>query len=111
MIGTGKIGRFFAEICKGFGMRVLAYDKFPNPESGLTYVELPELLRQAENDKLNLARYAYLLARLQPKRSSGSYALYNEFSKQMYAWACSGTDRLQLVTAIYLYVYMNRKAD
>ena len=29
----------------------------------------------------------------------------------MYAWACSGTDRLQLITAIYLYVYMNRKAD
>ena len=69
------------------------------------------MMLQAENDKLNLARYAYLLARLQPKRSSGSYALYNEFSKQMYAWACSGTDRLQLVTAIYLYVYMNRKAD
>lgn len=29
-------------------MRVLAYDKFPNPESGLDYVELPELLRQAD---------------------------------------------------------------
>ena len=81
-------------------------------ERGMAFLyRMTELLRQAENDKLNLARYAYLLARLQPKRSSGSYALYNEFSKQMYAWACSGTDRLQLVTAIYLYVYMNRKAD
>lgn len=48
VVGTGKIGRIFAEICKGFGMRVLAYDKFPNPESGLDYVELPELLRQAD---------------------------------------------------------------
>ena len=48
VIGTGKIGRIFAGICKGFGMRVLAYDKFPNPESGLDYVELPELLRQAD---------------------------------------------------------------
>ena len=81
-------------------------------ERGMAFLyRMTELLRQAENDKLNLARYAYLLARLQPKRSSGSYALYNEFPKQMYAWACSGTDRLQLVTAIYLYVYMNRKAD
>ena len=81
-------------------------------ERGMAFLyRMTELLRQAENDKLNLARYAYLLARLQPKRSSGSYALYNEFSKQMYAWDCSGTDRLQLVTAIYLYVYMNRKAD
>ena len=41
VIGTGKIGKIF-------GMRVLAYDKFPNPESGLDYVELPELLRQAD---------------------------------------------------------------
>ena len=48
VIGTGKIGRIFAGICKGFGMRVLAYDKFPDPESGLDYVELPELLRQAD---------------------------------------------------------------
>lgn len=48
VIGTGRIGRIFAQICVGFGMRVLAYDKFPNPDSGLNYVELPELLRQAD---------------------------------------------------------------
>ena len=48
VVGTGKIGRIFADICKGFGMRVLAYDKFPNPDSGLTYLELPELLAQAD---------------------------------------------------------------
>ena len=48
VVGTGKIGRIFADICRGFGMRVLAYDKFPNPNSGLTYVELPELLEQAD---------------------------------------------------------------
>ena len=48
VIGTGKIGRIFADICKGFGMRVLAYDKFPNPTSGLDYVELSELFEQAD---------------------------------------------------------------
>ena len=48
VVGMGKIGRIFAQICTGFGMRVLAYDKFPNPDSGLDYVELPELLRQAD---------------------------------------------------------------
>ena len=48
VVGTGKIGRIFTDICKGFGMRVLAYDKFPNPDSGLTYAELPELLEQAD---------------------------------------------------------------
>lgn len=30
VIGTGKIGRVFIDICRGFGMNVLAYDKFPD---------------------------------------------------------------------------------
>ena len=29
-------------------MHILAYDKYPAPDSGLTYAELPELLRQAD---------------------------------------------------------------
>ena len=29
VIGTGRIGRVFIDICLGFGMKVLAYDKFP----------------------------------------------------------------------------------
>ncbi len=44
VVGTGKIGRIFADICKGFGMKVLAYDAFPNPETGLEYVTLDQLL-------------------------------------------------------------------
>ena len=48
VIGTGKIGRVFADICRGFGMEVLAYDKFPAPDSGLTYVELDELFEKAD---------------------------------------------------------------
>ena len=48
IIGTGKIGRVFADICKGFGMKILAYDKYPNPDSGLTYVDLPELFEQSD---------------------------------------------------------------
>ena len=48
IVGTGKIGRVFADICKGFGMKILAYDKFPNPDAGLEYVDLPELFAQAD---------------------------------------------------------------
>lgn len=48
VVGTGKIGRVFAQICKGFGMHVLAYDKFPAPDSGLEYVRLPQLLERAD---------------------------------------------------------------
>ena len=48
VIGTGKIGRIFCDICKGFGMNVLAYDAFPNPSSGLEYVPLERLLAEAD---------------------------------------------------------------
>ena len=56
VVGTGRIGRVFIDICRGFGMRVLAYDKYPAPDldSGDTirYVELDELL--ADSDILSL---------------------------------------------------------
>ena len=48
IIGTGKIGRVFADICKGFGMNILAYDKFPAENSGLHYVDLPELFEKSD---------------------------------------------------------------
>jgi len=48
IIGTGKIGRVFADICRGFGMKVLAYDIYPNPEAGLDYVSLEELFRESD---------------------------------------------------------------
>ena len=52
VIGTGKIGRIFCDICKGFGMRVIAYDAFPNASSGLEYVSMDQLL--AESDIISL---------------------------------------------------------
>ena len=48
VIGTGKIGKIFAQICEGFGMEVLAYDLFPDTSSGLHYVELDELLSKSD---------------------------------------------------------------
>lgn len=48
IIGTGKIGRVFADICKGFGMNILAYDKFPAADSGLHYVALSELFKKSD---------------------------------------------------------------
>ena len=47
VIGTGRIGRAFIDICLGFGMKVLAYDKFPNPDlesdTRVRYATLDEL--------------------------------------------------------------------
>ena len=52
VIGTGRIGRVFIDICRGFGMKVLAYDKFPAPglDNGDTirYVTLDELFTQSD---------------------------------------------------------------
>lgn len=53
IIGTGKIGQAMARICKGFGMRVIAYDMYPNKNLDfLEYVSLDELL--ATSDLISL---------------------------------------------------------
>ena len=48
VIGTGKIGRAFIDICRGFGMKVLAYDKFPSLDVAADYVALEELFRRSD---------------------------------------------------------------
>ena len=58
---------------------------------------------------LRTARYAYLLARLSPKKSAPDYPLYEQFSHSMMDWALDAVQRHQLITAIYIYVYQNRK--
>ncbi len=48
VIGTGKIGRAFINICHGLGMRVLAYDKYPSGEVPAEYVSLERLYRESD---------------------------------------------------------------
>ena len=52
IVGTGRIGQNVAEIAKGFGMQLLAYDAFPNVEAsqrfGFVYTSLEELLNQSD---------------------------------------------------------------
>ncbi len=52
VIGTGRIGRVFIDICRGFGMKVLCYDKFPAQglDNGDTirYVEPDELFASSD---------------------------------------------------------------
>lgn len=48
IVGTGKIGQVFANICKGFGMRIVAYDVYPNDALGIQYVSFEELCKQAD---------------------------------------------------------------
>ena len=48
VVGTGKIGRCFVNICRGFGMKVLCYDPFPADDSSLSYVPLDRLFRESD---------------------------------------------------------------
>lgn len=49
IIGTGKIGAAMARICYGFGMKVIAYDKYPNVALDFVeYRELEDVLRESD---------------------------------------------------------------
>ncbi len=52
IVGTGKIGRITAQILRGFGMRVLAFDPYPSPEwaqqYGVEYTEPKTLARESD---------------------------------------------------------------
>ncbi len=56
ILGTGRIGRNVAHFAEAFGMKVIAFDKFPNDalakECGFTYVAFDKLL--AESDVLSV---------------------------------------------------------
>jgi D-lactate dehydrogenase len=52
VLGTGKTGRIVGEILRGFRMRVVAFDPYPNPEwavqNGVEYVEISALARESD---------------------------------------------------------------
>lgn len=51
VVGTGKIGKVFINICRGFGMKVLAYDKYPDrsiENEYVRYADLPELFENSD---------------------------------------------------------------
>ncbi len=48
IVGSGKIGQAMIRICNGFGMRVIAYDPYPNDKLDVEYVELQELFQNSD---------------------------------------------------------------
>ncbi|MDY4969732.1 MAG: type III-A CRISPR-associated protein Cas10/Csm1 [Lachnospiraceae bacterium] len=73
---------------------------------------LLELLRN-HKERINRARYVYLLSRMEPDRSASreQKEAYQHFSQKMYEWFRSPEDRRQVITAIYLYVYLKRERE
>lgn len=58
IVGTGRIGRNVAHYAEGFGMKIIAFDKFPNEalakECGFTYVPFDQLLAEADVISMHL---------------------------------------------------------
>ena len=58
LIGTGHIGRNVAAIAAGFGIRVIAYDAYPNDdwarEAGVSYTDLDDLLSASDIVSLHI---------------------------------------------------------
>jgi D-3-phosphoglycerate dehydrogenase / 2-oxoglutarate reductase len=55
LIGLGGIGREVARIARGIGMDVIAWNRSPRPDTGVTLVTLDELLARADVISLHLA--------------------------------------------------------
>ena len=74
---------------------------------------LLEGLDTGEN-KINLARFLYTLARLQPPKQKDrekyqqQLDLYNQVTQQLYQWVKNETDRKELLTALHLAIYYLR---
>lgn len=73
---------------------------------------LLELIRGMD-DRINLARFAYLLTRLEPKdpKDTEMQQQYRSFVNTMYQWVQNEKDRRELIMAIYLYVYLHREKE
>lgn len=85
-----------------------------NLERGNSFLyKVVDLIRRRE-ERINIARFAYLLGRIEPKRSAESKEkeIYKEFREKMYKWIkVGGEDSRELLTAIYIYVYLNRERE
>lgn len=67
---------------------------------------------EKDEDRVNIARFAYTLGRMQPsdKNNIALQQCYEEFSQQLYKWYRSATDRKQLFTALDLLIYYRRES-
>lgn len=87
------------------------FEKFSEKGNSLIYNLLNLVINSGE--KINFARYVYLLSRLEPDINEGTekFYIYRHFSKKMYEWIKDDKDRQKLITAMYIYVYLNRDID
>ncbi len=70
---------------------------------------LLELIRNQE-ERINFARYVYLLSRMEPDEKAGKEQkeAYHVFSEKMLRWVAEEQDRAELKMAITIYSYLTR---
>lgn len=86
-------------------------DKFNKLSVGKSLIyRLMDLIQLADEDKLNIARFAYVLARMQPKQDKDEQKrkVYEDFVSKMYQWINNNEDKKQLATSLNLLVYYLR---
>lgn len=73
---------------------------------------LLELIRN-QDEKINFARYVYLLSRLEPNEEAKDLekTIYKKFSSNMYKWVEKPKDRNELEVAMTIYSYMTRERE
>lgn len=112
---TYKWGEFTEDVAgEKLALLQAYFSKVPEKGSALI-CKMLGFIRGIE-DKINLARLAYLLGRLEPERKADAEIkrLFAHFSKSVYYWISSencGENSRRLITAIYLYVYLNRDSE
>ncbi len=74
---------------------------------------------QGNKNRFNRARFVYFLSRMEPEENrrqkkeqlEAEQLAYQSFSQKMYEWSLDAEDRRQLISAIYLYVYLTRARE
>lgn len=66
---------------------------------------------EKDSDTINMARFAYVLARLSPDEKSASKKAYEKIRQQFYEWYKNKEDRKELYTAFTFVVYSLREKE
>ena len=91
-------------------------DEFAEERGKAFLYRVLELVRarwMEKDGRINIARFAYQLSRVEPseKASQEQKELYRSFAKSMYRWIQNKEDSRQLELAIYLYIYQTREKE
>nr|WP_261701022.1 hypothetical protein [Weissella soli] len=98
--------QFITNVYEG-KLRVIREYFASTDSQGKTFIyRLLDLLRTSQSkgdNKISLARLAYLLTRLEPKKDSIKYDAYIEFKHDLLEWVTDAPRELELALQIYIY--------